>query len=730
MIEAQARVRPSPPRPIDLVVLALVALLLSPAIVALEAVPFAGNVPSWVVPAAVVGGLALGVVLVGAPLPRRWWWAVLSALLLFAGAATAGLVLIGHARRSADAQSLTFLLGMYAATLGAAAVWLVFRVQQPWLALVLVWTTIAGAWGTSLTLQRVWWVVFLLVLSLLLLGAWHLREETAVWRALALEQIGPVIWPSARAIVSMSLAVAVLGLLPLGAARLALLSQVVRGSPLASGGPLAYNRANGTPIAILGGPLSLDAPDVTSQRIVFTYDVLSSNLNLPTTGAAPADSSPLNAPFLAATLDTFTGSGWTQGPKTAAMPAPSALELPPGAATVRTRITIQNPPAMAGPTLLLGLDQPVSFILPGGVPARASAVSAGALTPLTVADWETTQPLTRGMTYTVTSAVLPDDVTPTGALPPALLARMTAVPPALTTQLSATARRWIGAAATPAAQAQALIDAMSANLVLDPRATPPAGADEVAWFLQGHHGNVLLWTTTYILLGRAVGLPLRMAEGYLPGSYDPALGHQVVRGSDATIWAQLAVPGEGWLDLLPTAKVLTVQVPQHIVYTGKPTPTPTPQPTAAPRTPGRHAVADQGAPPWTALGALLALFLVLVAAGAALIGWRWRRFGAGLNPLARFFARVALLCRLAGIALRSSDTSSQATDKVVVFVPEQAAPLRTLNRAYERMRYGPPGAGGPLPAIAETWRRLSGALWRLVMTRPWGRTRPPAGRKG
>ena len=85
---------------------------------------------------------------------------------------------------------------------------------------------------------------------------------------------------------------------------------------------------------------------------------------------------------------------------------------------------------------------------------------------------------------------------------------------------------------------------------------------------------------------------------------------------------------------------------------------------------------------------------------------------------------MAVLARLAGIRLRPSDTSSQATGKIVVAVPDQADALYALNRVYERVRYGPAerageGLGGL--NLTATWERVRGTLVGLALRRPWRR---------
>jgi hypothetical protein len=310
---------------------------------------------------------------------------------------------------------------------------------------------------------------------------------------------------------------------------------------------------------------------------------------------------------------------------------------------------------------------------------------------------------------------------------------MTAVPSALQPLLETTARAWVGTASSPVSEANALIDAMQAHLHVDPQALPAPGTDAVTQLLQDKRGNVLVWTTTYILLCRALGLPVRLAEGYLPGSIEPDGRTMVVHASDAAIWAQLAIPGVGWMDFFPAGINVSVTIPSKIIYKLQPTPTPQsnsqPTPTISPRhaQPSHPNVGvpssfvNGGAGTLLIIVLVLAVLFVVSAIFAVLLQVRWARYGQHLAPLPRFFARVALLARLAGIALRSSDTSTQATNKVAAYLPDQATTLQSLNDTYEHMRYGPPGERWALPNLRAQWQHLGASLWRLVMTRPWRR---------
>lgn len=690
-----------------------------------EAMPWAGGLTWWTVPATLGAGIALGVLLVLASRSARWWWIPIPPAIFLAAAVILGSALayvgITDARSGLIGPLLFGALGCVLPTL---LPWLIFRGQQVWPALIFCWLLLAGAWSMQAAAihdHEAWWLCWLLVLSLLLVGLQRMRLEMEVWQHLKLQRIGAVGRQSFRAVVLVTLLVALVALVPVNLASIPALSQLWQRAPFAHGGALPYRGDTGMPVAVLGAPLSVNAQSVNSHQVLYTYQFISGT--------------PQQTPLLGDTFDTFDGTTWTQQPVAATLPAGDALAFPSDAQLLRARITVASAPDIGTTPLLVGFSQPISF----SIPAQVRVLANGPPTPVTVADWRTVVPLAKGTTYDVYSAVLTDDVRPVGSLSPALVAGMTALPAPLAATLRATAQQWLAAASptgtssSPAApsasvqQARALLAALKAHVQLDPAALPPSGADAVTWALAGGRANGLLLTTLYILLGRAIGLPLRLAEGYLPGTYDSQQRDLVVRASDGTVWAQLAIPGKGWLDILTVVHDQIVLVPRSAKQPPLATPAPAQAPSSPFQLPILPGLGSLGSDlPGIAWG-LAALLLLLILLAASLAVLRWSRLGRRLNPVGQFFVRLAVLARLGGIPLRPSDTAAQGTAEVAAHLPtEQARVLTGLNGIYERVSYGPsPGQmSQPSRELRQQWRQMRGALVRLIITRPWRRKRP------
>jgi hypothetical protein len=61
--------------------------------------------------------------------------------------------------------------------------------------------------------------------------------------------------------------------------------------------------------------------------------------------------------------------------------------------------------------------------------------------------------------------------------------------------------------------------------------------------------------SSLVVMARSVGIPARLATGFVPGHRDPLSGQFVVRERDAHAWAEIYFAGVGWQPFDPTASV-------------------------------------------------------------------------------------------------------------------------------------------------------------------------------
>ena len=104
---------------------------------------------------------------------------------------------------------------------------------------------------------------------------------------------------------------------------------------------------------------------------------------------------------------------------------------------------------------------------------------------------------------------------------------------------------------TPYAQAKAIEEYLRTEYAYQPPETsrdwaPPEGQDPVDWFLfdkrEGTSGN---FSSAFVFLARAVGLPARVVSGWVIGITP---NRQTVSSDQAHQWAEVAFEGLGWID--------------------------------------------------------------------------------------------------------------------------------------------------------------------------------------
>jgi transglutaminase-like putative cysteine protease len=84
----------------------------------------------------------------------------------------------------------------------------------------------------------------------------------------------------------------------------------------------------------------------------------------------------------------------------------------------------------------------------------------------------------------------------------------------------------------------------------------PEGADAVDQFLFSDRvGFCEQIGSSLVVMLRSLGIPARLAVGFVPGERNPFTGLWEVRANDAHSWAEVWFPGIGWQAFDPTASV-------------------------------------------------------------------------------------------------------------------------------------------------------------------------------
>ncbi len=83
----------------------------------------------------------------------------------------------------------------------------------------------------------------------------------------------------------------------------------------------------------------------------------------------------------------------------------------------------------------------------------------------------------------------------------------------------------------------------------------PPGRDAVDYFLfEQQAGYCAHFATAMAVMARHVGLPARVAAGYLPGYIDTLTGAHIVRVGDAHAWVEIYFQEHGWVAFDPTPR--------------------------------------------------------------------------------------------------------------------------------------------------------------------------------
>ena len=296
--------------------------------------------------------------------------------------------------------------------------------------------------------------------------------------------------------------------------------------------------------AIENAPSSLQATDELdmtqrprlSNRVVFTVDA------------------PRGEFWRGETFDVWNGHAWTQSD-------PTATALPHDGDTT----TITPEPDDVGATT--GQPMRQTFHLEGysdiifAAPSPVSVETDRLVEQRADGTASVVDGFGNGATYTVTSRSVRStaaSLRATNALPvPDAVRRQYAQPPVTTERVRALARRITASAPTTYDKIRALESWLGAHVRYSINAPlSPKGVDVVDDFLfRSRVGWCEQVATSLVVMARSVGIPSRLATGFVPGSRDGLTGEFTVRERDAHAWAEIYFPGVGWQPFDPTASV-------------------------------------------------------------------------------------------------------------------------------------------------------------------------------
>jgi transglutaminase-like putative cysteine protease len=333
-----------------------------------------------------------------------------------------------------------------------------------------------------------------------------------------------------------------------------------------------------------------------------------------------------------------------------------------------------------------------------------------------------------------------DDLRADSAPYPEWVQRNLQLPDELPDRVREEARRIVGGAPTvydAVIAVQEYLRAMPYNLAVP---APPPGRDVVDFLLFDlRQGYFDYQATAMAVMLRSLGIPARVAVGYV---LDPAESFEttfVVRKDDAYTWVEVFFPTYGWVTFNPTSDRPAaglggaigegpVQDPNFFEQI------PNLSGVFAEEEPGGIAggvgaaldedpVVNPGTP-WTliwVLTGLAAFAVVMVVSGRSF--WNWGL--AGIDGTPRLWARVQRMAGWARLGAAPAETPREWSRRFgnAIDRPEEAA---RLTEAYEEDRYGRPDLQRVDPEVTATaYQRLRNTLLKATFAR-----RLPGGRGG
>lgn len=144
------------------------------------------------------------------------------------------------------------------------------------------------------------------------------------------------------------------------------------------------------------------------------------------------------------------------------------------------------------------------------------------------------------------------------------LRNLLSFPQSFNPQTQALAAQWVNEGLSEKEIIQQALALYSKSFYYSLRA-PALGRNSIDDFIFGSQkGFCEHFSSSFVFLMRAAGIPSRVVVGYQGGEYNSIENYIIVRQSDAHAWAEVWLEGEGWVRVDPTAAVSPSRIEQGL----------------------------------------------------------------------------------------------------------------------------------------------------------------------
>lgn len=641
----------------------------------------------------------------------RYQWAV------FFDRAGSWLLAVGSGGRSQETIVFAAALGLGAWLLAAYAAWTVYRQRRPMIGLVVLGLALGlnGYYGGYE--DHRWFAAAFAGLAALLVAALHFANLEHGWQQRHVDY-SPEIRFELLAVASGVALILLVTSIVLPAINVREIARAFRELGAVRQTEETLDRALGgvrqpaggaQPIGVAGGPgvlprsFLLGDPPELYEEVVMTATL------------QPAH--PAATHWRAASYDVYTGRGWALSSERDELLEPGTrLDLPPAASQTTFTQTVRWLYDDRAIRYTIGL--PLTFDMPVRVYWRGLSDFSRALDPRDSAPTTTTYQAVSQLSTATAAELRASDP---AAIPAAITSRYAIPSEMVPLRVTALAEVVAGGYTNPYDQARALETFLRQYPYSLLVSAPPPNREPVDYFLFDlQSGYCDYYATAMAVMARSLGLPARLATGYLAQPPGPD-GAQTVYQINAHAWPEIYFAGYGWVEFEPTAAFPARPVQTETGFGfGSAPPTPEP-PLVTPPIPE---------PPVERISSWWALLLMLLL--AAVWFWWHRRVPAGPPPVPLVYHRLLRAARGLGIATPASQTPVELE---AVFQSRLAAwetaptlgrLLRGVRAAVARLtalfihhQYAPhattgiPGSRQPAGEARALWRHLGRRLWLL-----------------